>query len=524
VLAQQPLLANAALADPDSRLVATAFSSNPGSIPPLDFVREALRQDKPVLSDVFNTPSRGTPAAVLAFPVHAASGSVVGVLGLQLNLNHLQELFSGIPLPRSSVVTVTDRNGRILVRSLDPAKYVGMVGAAAATPERPYVRDLDGVDRLAADAMLHRAPWRVSVGIPLSEVIARVAAIWIRNIALVLVVTLSTVLVSVWVAFRTTGGLENLRTAAQRITAGDLTAAEPIPMPNLELEQLQDAFTTMSTRLREARDANERQMAEERRLNEMLRSMQRQVVRQERQAAVGLLLSGVAHEVNNPLQAILGSTQLLARQDGLSPAAKEEIDFIQSQAIRARRIIRSLSRFSDHQPGPAVHLDLREVVNEVLALKAEEFEREQVRVSVAAPVECPVNANFTELARVVFNLVANAQQSLLAARTPSPRIDVRLLVHDGHVRCEVHDNGPGVPASDEPKLFQPFFTTRTVGEGTGLGLSVSYGIVQSYGGAIGYARNQAGGATFYFELPLHTPDQNDQYPAPVLQPPGHTGV
>jgi signal transduction histidine kinase len=135
-----------------------------------------------------------------------------------------------------------------------------------------------------------------------------------------------------------------------------------------------------------------------------------------------------------------------------------------------------------------------------------------------------VAADFTEIARVVFNLVTNAEQATRGAGTSTRSIDITVSVHGGRVRCEVHDNGPGVPASDEPKLFQPFFTTRSVGDGTGLGLSVSYGIVQSYGGTIGYARNAGGGATFYFELPLYTADQHVQDRAPVLQPPRRSDV
>ncbi|MGE5815447.1 MAG: sensor histidine kinase, partial [Acidobacteriota bacterium] len=114
----------------------------------------------------------------------------------------------------------------------------------------------------------------------------------------------------------------------------------------------------------------------------------------------------------------------------------------------------------------------------------------------------PVYANFTELEQVILNFVINAEQAIESAARTRGRILIRLSDSGKKVRVEVHDDGPGVSPEDEPKLFQPFFTTKPVGKGTGLGLSVSYGIVESYGGVIGYNGNVWGGATFFFELPV----------------------
>jgi two-component system sensor histidine kinase HupT/HoxJ len=112
-----------------------------------------------------------------------------------------------------------------------------------------------------------------------------------------------------------------------------------------------------------------------------------------------------------------------------------------------------------------------------------------------------VNAVFTELQQVVLNFVINAEQALLATPAAERRIIIRSRDTDGGVRLEVEDSGPGVPAEHETKLFQPFFTTKPVGEGTGLGLSVSYGIVRSFRGTMGYEHGVLGGAVFYFDLP-----------------------
>jgi hypothetical protein len=171
VLREQPSIVNIALADGSARLLATAGSPSPSQVPVLDFVREALRGDRPVLSDLFVAPSSLVPMVVLAHPVHDAAGGLVGLLGLALDLPRIQGAFSSIPLPRGSVVTVMDRSGSIIARSRDAERYVGRTGIPASTSaDAPSIRDLDGVERLAADAVLRRVPWRVSVGIPLSEV------------------------------------------------------------------------------------------------------------------------------------------------------------------------------------------------------------------------------------------------------------------------------------------------------------------------------------------------------------------
>jgi two-component system NtrC family sensor kinase len=296
-----------------------------------------------------------------------------------------------------------------------------------------------------------------------------------------------------------------LRLAAQRIADGDLTPPDRSHMPNFELHQAQDAFITMASSLREAHDALDHQVEQERRMRETLQSLQRQVVRQERLAAVGVLVSGVAHELNNPLQAILGSAELLERSGWLSGEALEEIAFVKTQSGRAREIIRNLSRFSSQQSGPPTLIELRDVIDEVVQLRRRDLDNSSIALDVDAGSNRKVYANFTELEQVILNFVINAQQSIEGAGRSEGRILIRLQDAGKRVRLEVQDDGPGVGPEVEPKLFQPFFTTKPVGKGTGLGLSVSYGIVESYGGTIGYQRNDWGGATFFFELPAADP-------------------
>jgi signal transduction histidine kinase len=140
-----------------------------------------------------------------------------------------------------------------------------------------------------------------------------------------------------------------------------------------------------------------------------------------------------------------------------------------------------------------------------------------IAVAVDASTPRTSDANAGEIGLVLLNLLLNAEQALVESGTASPAISVRVFDVGGIVRCEVADNGPGVRPEDEPKLFQPFSTSRPFGTRTGLGLSTSYGIVRSYGGTIGYHRNETGGATFFFELPAVRMEDDVQDRAALLQ-------
>jgi two-component system NtrC family sensor kinase len=183
----------------------------------------------------------------------------------------------------------------------------------------------------------------------------------------------------------------------------------------------------------------------------------------------------------------------------------EEIAFIKTQSGRAREIIRNLSRFSSQQTGPPALVDLRDVVAEVVQLRQRDLDTSSIILDIESSTLRKVYANFTEVEQVTLNFVINAQQSIEATGRNKGRILIRLYDIGKKVRLEVQDDGPGVTPEDEPKLFQPFFTTKPVGKGTGLGLSVSYGIIESYGGNIGHRPNSWGGATFFFELPSVDP-------------------
>ena len=516
LLAEQPLILNVVVTSPDGLISGSALpipADRRGPVE-LSYVSQVVASGRPVVSEFSVGRLTRKPTIVLGYPVRGDEGAIVGVLGIGVNLGRLETVFATIPLPEASVITLTDRASRVLARSLEPERFIGTTVNPTPTEPKdapPMVTStgVDGIVRIFGNAVVERGPWLLSVGIPKSVAMSRVGPLWRRNLTISGLGIGGAFLISLWLAKVLADQLGHLRSAAQRIAAGDLSSPARRPAANLELSQLQDAFITMATNLRDTHEALDHQVEEERRMTETLQSLQRQVVRQERLTAVGLLVSGVAHELNNPLQAILGTLELLERYPGLSPDVLEEVAFVKTQSGRAREIIRNLSRFSSQQTGPPSFVDLRDVIAEVVQLRRRNLDGASITLGVEATSTRLVYANFTEIEQVTLNFVINAQQSIESFSRPGV-IVVRSYDVGKKVRVEVLDDGPGVSSEDEPKLFQPFFTTKPVGKGTGLGLSVSYGIIDSYGGTIGYRRNEWGGAMFFFELPAASPDATPQ--------------
>ena len=506
---QRPSLLAIVLVDKSGQMIGhgTAEEAFPSGWTAL--MSPVLHKGMRVVTPLEKTPS-GTPYITVAYPVADISGSIVGAVLCHVNPQLLVSTYDQLTLPEGSVVTLTESGGRMIARNLDPERYVGRVlneGWTTDAPEPPQQLDgVDGVRRLYGEAIVPSGPWLVSVGIPMSVAYERAFSLWLRS-STILALGLSGWLVVVLVfSRRLTRSVGHLESAAQRIAMGDFSPIEQQPMPTREFEQLQLAFGHMLKRFNETRTALDTQMAEQRRMLEELQSLQRQVIRQERLAAVGQLVSGVAHEINNPLQAILGFAELLQMQANVPDEVKNDLILIQKESARACGIIRNLALFARQQTGEATRVRYKDVIASVAELRQRRLESEGIELRVEDESKQQVLAVMTELQQVVLNFVVNAEQAIVMSGRRPGRITVRTRDEGDRVILEVEDTGPGVPHDHEAKLFQPFFTTKPVGSGTGLGLSVSYGIIDSLGGHIGYRRAPAGGAIFYFDLPAASDD------------------
>ncbi len=241
------------------------------------------------------------------------------------------------------------------------------------------------------------------------------------------------------------------------------------------------------------------------------RALEAQLIQSEKLAAVGQLVSGVAHELNNPLTSIAGLSEFLQERPGLAEE-REHLKVIHEQAERAGRIVQNLLTFARRGAAGDAPVDLNDVVERTARVVAYELElRDIALVQRLAGTPLPVRGSRDELQQVVVNLVSNAIHAVRDLPQGAPR-EVTLVTanQDGTGVVRVLDSGPGVDPALVHELFTPFFTTKAPGQGTGLGLSLSYRIVEAHGGRLAYAPRPAGGAEFWFGLPLVEADQ----PAP----------
>lgn len=234
------------------------------------------------------------------------------------------------------------------------------------------------------------------------------------------------------------------------------------------------------------------------------RALEAQLIQNEKMAAVGQLVSGVAHELNNPLTSIAGLSELLLEQKRVPADAREHLHVIHEQADRAGRIVANLLTFARKGTPEQAVVDLEDVAQRTTLLIQAELRLRGVTLERAVGERPIVRGDRYELQQVLLNLLTNAVHSLSGLPATADR---RILVATGRegdrAFVRVTDTGPGIPPALIGRIFTPFFTTKQPGEGTGLGLSISYGIVESHGGRLSYSPAEDGGATFTIQLPAH---------------------
>jgi two-component system NtrC family sensor kinase len=231
---------------------------------------------------------------------------------------------------------------------------------------------------------------------------------------------------------------------------------------------------------------------------EDLRKTQEQLLQSEKMSAVGQLIAGVAHELNNPLTAILGYAQLL-ETEGLNQRAQDFVSKLFKQAQRTHRVVQNLLSFARQRKPQRDEVDIRKVLEETLALRDYDLRINNIKVESDLPSDpAMVVADPHQIEQVFLNIINNAVDAILeTGRNGSLKIQVS--TKNGHVCTLFSDDGAGI--KDPKRIFDPFYTTKSVGKGTGLGLSICYGIVKEHGGDITANNRPEGGATVEVRLP-----------------------
>src|SRR6202171_4313484 len=232
---------------------------------------------------------------------------------------------------------------------------------------------------------------------------------------------------------------------------------------------------------------------------EDLRRTQEQLLQSEKMSAVGQLISGVAHELNNPLTAILGYAQLL-EAEGLNARAHDYVGKLFKQAQRTHRVVQNLLSFARQRKPQREEVDIRKVLDETLALRDYDLKVNNIGVERDTPAEdAVIVADPHQMEQVFLNIINNSVDAILETGRAG-KLKIRVFCENGHVCTQFSDDGPGM--KDPKRIFDPFYTTKSVGKGTGLGLSICYGIVKEHGGDITAHNGAGGGAVVEVRLPV----------------------
>jgi PAS domain S-box-containing protein len=253
---------------------------------------------------------------------------------------------------------------------------------------------------------------------------------------------------------------------------------------------------------------------------EDLRKTQEQLLQSEKMSAVGQLIAGVAHELNNPLTAILGYAQLL-ETEGLNSRAHEYVSKLFKQAQRTHRVVQNLLSFARQRTPQREEVDIRKVLDETLALRDYDLKTNNIRVERDMASEpAMVVADPHQIEQVFLNIINNAVDAILETGRTG-KLAIRVYLQGGHVCAQFSDDGAGI--KDPKRIFDPFYTTKSLGKGTGLGLSICYGIVKEHGGDITANNAPEGGAVIEVRLPAAVMTVTEPEPSKHTSRP-HVGV
>jgi two-component system, NtrC family, sensor kinase len=292
-------------------------------------------------------------------------------------------------------------------------------------------------------------------------------------------------LLSLYWSRRLTRPIEELSGATRKVGQG-LFDIEVKADTGDEIGALAGSFNRMAVELKDRERA--------------LKDLYGQLVQSEKMAAFGALGAGIAHEVKNPLAGILGITQLSLRAVESAHPLEKNLKIIEKETKRCKTIIESLLKFARQEQVEFDEVDISQVVTDALAIVDHQLGINNIKIEKELEDGLPAcRGNANQLQQVLMNLMINAQQAMAGAPGKVKLSATRS--ERGGVELKVADTGPGIPADVQKKIFEPFFTTKPAGQGTGLGLSVTYGIVKDHGGEIRIESTVGEGATFIITLP-----------------------
>jgi two-component system NtrC family sensor kinase len=456
------------------------------------------------------TPATGSVAldgraySVISVPVMGSNGPLVGALtvGIRLGEATLKELKGTrteiLLVAQNQVIVSTVPNSDLSENLLSDLIPNGVAPARSLRGQNAQHTMVSGEHFLARAGAIDAAgsrPSGVSYVI-LSSYEHGVRALEETRRTLV-GLSLAGVLVSSltvsWLVRRVTRPLRELRDSAEAVGQGDFSR-RLTQYSNDECGELAETFNRMTGNLQSSRTELEKAV-------DTLKNTQAQLIQSEKLSAVGQFVAGVAHELNNPLTAVIGFSDLLA-QTSTDQKIRPHLDIIAKSAHRCHKIVENLLGFARQHPPERKLIAIKDSMVDVLEIMNYDLRTSNVKVVRDFQEDLPaIMADAHQLQQVFINILSNARQAIQSFRSDG-EITVRLRTSGPMIRIEFQDNGPGIRPEHLSRIFDPFFTTKPVGKGTGLGMSLSYGIIHEHGGQISVRSELGAGAHFVIELPV----------------------
>ncbi|MFO8009459.1 MAG: ATP-binding protein [Dehalococcoidia bacterium] len=546
---EDPLTLEAVIWDKQGKLLT---STNPD----YDFVADAKDEEffltgfeQTYLSDMYMDSGLNEPVQFSASPV-VIGGEVIAVVGvITASYDLLAITTNRTGLGETGEAYLVNKDGYIItpLRFTDDAMFNHRIGTErfqqsnieGAKNETVSSQNYLGVDVLAISTEIPETGWTLMVEKGSSEAFSPVSKMT-RTMLWVFIGVLSAgALGAIFLSGRITGSLRHLNQGVQEVMKGNLdykfsvtdkdeigklsTAfeemTEALKRSRAELEdyntRLEDMVKDRTRELSETNEGLRREMAERNKAEydlrkahnqlkeamEKLENSQEQLLQSEKLAAVGQLVSGVAHELNNPLMAISGYTELMLRRVE-DETTKRDLERLQEDTNRAIAIIRNLLSFARKQETQKMPVSVNDIIQSVVKLRSYELSLENISMETDLDPDLPeAMGDFQQLQQVFLNLLLNAEHAL-KDRKKGGKLSIKTRNTDSNITVNLSDNGPGIPPEVQENVFEPFFTTKEVGEGTGLGLSICYGIVEEHGGKIYFQSTSGEGTVFTVELPV----------------------
>lgn len=513
MLEHYPSYANLSVFDPEGNLFCSAIpSTKPLNAADLPWFKRTVQSRGLAVGDYQIGRITGKAMLMLAYPVHDATGELLSVVTAPLHLDWLNQLAAKTRLPEGATFSVVDRNGTILVRYPNPEQWIGkpLPDVSALQPilnEREGTMEANGVDgipRLYAFTPLGEpleTGAYVRVGIPAETAYAEANRVLLRNLAVIGIITLLVLAATRFISsLLIMGPVKALVRATEKLAEGDLSARTGLPDGYGEFGHLAQAFDEMAGALE--------------RMEEERKNMEREFRQAQKMEAIGTLAGGIAHDFNNILAAVIGYTDMALCDVPQRSPLRDNLEEVLRAGHRARDLmnrILAFSRMKTHRLRTAVALG--PIVENVLGTIEDSIPATIQVCRIIAADKAMVLADPVQLRQVLDDLCTNGVDAM---RYKGGVLDVSLtevelngdsailrsdLEPGPYIRLSVTDTGHGMDQTMMEHIFDPYFTTKGMSEGSGLGLAVARGIVRDHGGAIVVSSVPGMGSSFHVFLP-----------------------